>query len=64
MPIVGGKNAALGEMYSTLTSEGVEVPNDFSMTAEAYRYFLRGQKMDALARAPWSMALRERISLR
>ena len=29
------------EMYSTLTSEGVKVPNDFSMTAEAYRYFLR-----------------------
>jgi pyruvate,water dikinase len=35
--LVGGKNASLGEMYSTLTSHGVRVPNGFAITAAAYR---------------------------
>ena len=37
VPLVGGKNASLGEMYRQLTSEGVRVPNGFAITAEAYR---------------------------
>ncbi len=37
VPLVGGKNASLGEMYSALTSEGVRVPNGFALTAESYR---------------------------
>jgi pyruvate, water dikinase len=37
VPLVGGKNAALGELYSTLASEGVRVPNGFALTAQAYR---------------------------
>jgi len=36
IPIVGGKNASLGEMYSELTSQGVKIPNGFAVTAEAY----------------------------
>ncbi len=39
VPSVGGKNASLGEMYRTLTSKGVRVPNGFATTAEAYRHF-------------------------
>jgi pyruvate,water dikinase len=34
---VGGKNAALGEMYSALSSKGVKVPNGFALTADLYR---------------------------
>src|SRR6478609_8317152 len=41
IPLVGGKNASLGEMYRELAAQGVKVPNGFSITAEAYRYFLR-----------------------
>ena len=37
---VGGKNASLGEMYRELAGRGVRVPNGFSVTAEAYRFFL------------------------
>ena len=37
--IVGGKNAALGEMYRNLTSQGVNIPDGFALTANAYRYF-------------------------
>ncbi|MEJ2360780.1 MAG: phosphoenolpyruvate synthase [Gammaproteobacteria bacterium] len=40
VPLVGGKNASLGEMYQNLTSEGVRVPNGFAVTAEAYAYVL------------------------
>ncbi len=38
--LVGGKNASLGEMYSTLAKQGVKVPNGFAITATAYRYFI------------------------
>lgn len=37
---VGGKNASLGEMYRTLISKGVRVPNGFAITASAYQYFV------------------------
>ena len=40
VPLVGGKNASLGEMVATLASEGVPVPNGFATTAEAYWLFL------------------------
>ncbi|RRS30737.1 MAG: phosphoenolpyruvate synthase [Epsilonproteobacteria bacterium (ex Lamellibrachia satsuma)] len=37
---VGGKNASLGEMYQSLISEGVRVPNGFAVTATAYKAIL------------------------
>lgn len=37
---VGGKNASLGEMYTTLVPKGIRVPNGFAVTAYAYRYFI------------------------
>ena len=37
---VGGKNASLGEMYSTLSPLGVKVPNGFAVTATAYKHYL------------------------
>lgn len=40
IPLVGGKNASLGEMYQRLTQEGVKIPNGFAVTAEAYRDLL------------------------
>jgi pyruvate,water dikinase len=44
VPLVGGKNASLGEMYQNLTADGVRVPNGFAITAEAYRYVLDHNK--------------------
>lgn len=41
VPIVGGKNASLGEMYQHLTSQGVEVPHGFAITAYAYKYLMK-----------------------
>ncbi len=46
VPRVGGKNASLGEMYSILKPKGINIPNGFATTAEAYRYFLNYNKID------------------
>ena len=41
VPLVGGKNASLGEMYRELTSKGIKIPNGFAVTAEAYWHTLK-----------------------
>ncbi|MCB9305494.1 MAG: phosphoenolpyruvate synthase [Lewinellaceae bacterium] len=38
---VGGKNASLGEMFSQLTPRGIQVPDGFAVTSDAYRFFLK-----------------------
>jgi pyruvate,water dikinase len=40
VPLVGGKNASLGEMYQHLASEGVRVPHGFAIIADGYRHML------------------------
>ncbi|MBX7434075.1 phosphoenolpyruvate synthase [Mycobacterium sp. Y57] len=40
VPLVGGKNASLGEMFQKLSEQGVRIPNGFAITADAYRYML------------------------
>src|SRR6186713_2885594 len=37
---VGGKNASIGEMLRELTTLGIQVPDGFATTAEAFREFL------------------------
>lgn len=34
--LVGGKNASLGEMFTSLKDSGVKVPNGFAITSDAY----------------------------
>lgn len=46
IPLVGGKNASLGEMYAKLTKKGVDIPNGFAITAEGYRHFLRSNGLE------------------
>jgi pyruvate,water dikinase len=41
VPLVGGKNASLGEMYRELARAGVRIPNGFAITAAAYERFVR-----------------------
>ncbi|PLX48831.1 MAG: phosphoenolpyruvate synthase [Desulfobulbaceae bacterium] len=47
VPLVGGKNASLGEMYQHLTDKGVAVPHGFAITAYAYRYLLKAAGLEA-----------------
>ncbi|WP_342629398.1 phosphoenolpyruvate synthase [Nguyenibacter vanlangensis] len=41
LPLVGGKNASLGELYQALSAQGILVPNGFVLTARAYDDALR-----------------------
>lgn len=45
-PLVGGKNASLGELYSELKPTGVRVPNGFAVTAYAFFEFLAVQGLE------------------
>ncbi|KZS65641.1 phosphoenolpyruvate synthase [Mycobacterium kansasii] len=40
VPLVGGKNASLGEMYQKLSEQGIRVPHGFAITAQAYKHML------------------------
>jgi pyruvate,water dikinase len=40
VPMVGGKNASLGEMYQKLSSQNINVPFGFATTSSAYNYFM------------------------
>ena len=51
VPLVGGKNASLGEMVRELANKGVKVPDGFAITAEAYRQFIREAGLDEWIRA-------------
>jgi len=39
--MVGGKNASLGEMYQMLTLKGINIPNGFATTSDAYWLLLK-----------------------
>lgn len=46
IPLVGGKNASLGEMLQNLTSLGVNIPDGFVVTVEAYSLYLKHNLLD------------------
>lgn len=46
VPLVGGKNASLGEMYRFLSKKGINVPNGFAVTSEGYRHFIRENQLE------------------
>ncbi|MEH1785759.1 MAG: phosphoenolpyruvate synthase [Nostoc sp.] len=50
IPVVGGKNASLGEMIQQLTPKGINVPTGFATTAYAYRYFIQSAGLEAKLR--------------
>ena len=54
IPLVGGKNASLGEMIQQLTPKGVNVPTGFATTAYAYRYFINEADLEAKLRQLFS----------
>ena len=43
--LVGGKNASLGEMYQNLTQLGINIPNGFSTTRDAYALLLAQNRL-------------------
>jgi pyruvate,water dikinase len=45
-PQVGGKNSSLGEMISALKEKGIQVPDGFATTADAYRRYLEANEIE------------------
>ena len=50
VPLVGGKNASLGEMVRELVPQGVKVPNGFAITALAYSAFIKANNLEGRIR--------------
>ncbi|MFK8083689.1 MAG: phosphoenolpyruvate synthase [Granulosicoccus sp.] len=46
VPVVGGKNASLGEMIANLANAGISVPDGFATTADAFREHLQVSGLD------------------
>ena len=46
IPLVGGKNASLGEMYQKLTKKHINIPDGFAVTAKAYQHFLKEEQLE------------------
>jgi len=45
-PLVGGKNASLGEMVRNLTKQGINLPDGFCLTSKSFWYFLKENGID------------------
>ncbi|WP_395626321.1 phosphoenolpyruvate synthase [Daejeonella sp.] len=39
IPRVGGKNSSIGEMFNELNPKGINIPDGFALSADAYRLF-------------------------
>lgn len=48
LPLVGGKNASLGEMTIHLSKLGLKVPEGFALTTTAYREFISANRLDKI----------------
>ncbi len=46
VPLVGGKNASLGEMFNAITKKGINVPNGFAFTTKAYWSVVKENRID------------------
>jgi len=46
VPVVGGKNASLGEMIANLSTVGIRVPDGFATTADAFREHIQVSGLD------------------
>lgn len=63
VPIVGGKNASLGEMIRSLGEKGVRVPGGFATTADAYWAFIEENDIADRMRAELARLEEDRSNL-
>ncbi|HEY0654463.1 MAG TPA: phosphoenolpyruvate synthase [Chryseosolibacter sp.] len=65
IPLVGGKNASLGEMMRNLGSLGISIPLGFAITVDAYWEFLKYNHLEgSIRKAIAEMDMNNLISLR
>jgi len=61
LPIVGGKNASLGEMRRELKKQGVNVPNGFAVTVNAYHDYIDAGILQEWHEAKCKLDVRQNI---
>lgn len=44
--LVGGKNASLGEMFQALTPHGIQIPQGFAVTADAFSVLIQSNHLE------------------
>jgi pyruvate,water dikinase len=60
---VGGKNASLGEMIRNLKEKGINVPEGYATTAEAYREYIQHNELESSIRSNLEEYKNEKVSL-
>jgi pyruvate,water dikinase len=63
VPVVGGKNASLGEMVRNLSGAGISVPPGYATTAESYWRFLDKNDLRGVIAAEFEKVRRGKASL-
>lgn len=63
VPLVGGKNASLGEISQALGEKGIPVPPGFAITAQVYRDFIRNNGLEDQIKEHLSLLAQGRQSL-
>lgn len=63
IPLVGGKNASLGEMIGALAANGIQVPPGFATTAGAFRAYLDANGLNDTIGATLARLEQGRITL-
>ncbi|PIQ24560.1 phosphoenolpyruvate synthase [bacterium (Candidatus Blackallbacteria) CG17_big_fil_post_rev_8_21_14_2_50_48_46] len=63
LPLVGGKNASLGEMIRLLSKKNIRVPNGFATTVAAYQEFLNFNQLETKMKACIEAFRQEEVSL-
>lgn len=61
VPLVGGKNASLGEMIRHLKKEGIRVPFGFATTSDAFYAFLEYNDLNSFIHKETGAAIRSKI---
>lgn len=63
VPLVGGKNASLGEITQSLGDKGIPVPPGFAITAKVYRDFISNNGLEERIQEQLSLLSQGRQSL-
>ncbi len=63
VPLVGGKNASLGEITQTLAKEGIPVPPGFAISARVYRDFIAHNQLEPHIRSNLKQLADNKITL-
>ncbi|MBL4543043.1 MAG: phosphoenolpyruvate synthase [Rhodobacteraceae bacterium] len=63
VPLVGGKNASLGEMVQNLQQAGIKVPPGYATSSDAFREYLQANELNELIDTTMTAYAENRLTL-